>query len=88
MRGNDLITTVALHNVLIVSTRRDGEMARDFINALGKVGPPMGIRVDYNAFDCVALENDRTDNFIKAIMNRISNDTQLVRNVLYICDPL
>ena len=78
MRGNHLITTVGLKNVLMISTKRDSDKARDFMNCLGKVGPPMGIGVDPNCFDYVGLDNDRTDNFIKTIMSRTSNDTQLV----------
>jgi len=78
MRGNTLITTVDLRSVVVISTRRDADKANDFVTTLGKVGPPMGIGVDRRAFDMITLDNDRTDNFIKSIMSKVNEDTQMV----------
>ncbi len=78
MRGNSLISTVNLNNVLVVSTRRDDDKAQDFVHTLAKVGPPMGINVNARDFDYATLDNDRTDNFVKSISSRVTQSTQLV----------
>ena len=77
MRGNLLVTTVALNNVIVISTIRDSSKAEDFMMTLAKIGPPMGISVNPN-FQMISLDNDRTDNFVKTIQAHVKDDTQMV----------
>ena len=60
--------------------RQDRPSAKDFIEALQRVGPPMGFNVGRP--NTVQLENDRTDNFLKNIRNNLSQTTQMVIVVL------
>lgn len=46
MRGKPVISAVSLKDYMILHTRRDGNIAEDFIRTLKKVGPPMGIYID------------------------------------------
>ena len=77
MRGNNLITTVDLKKIFIISTKRDGSKAEDFMATLAKVAPPMGISVSDN-YHLVMLDNDRTDNFVHTIQRNVQEDTQMV----------
>ena len=77
LRGNSLITTVSLKEVLVVSTYRDKTTAKEFMRTLAEVGPPMGIQVTDN-FHLVTVDNDRTDNFLHTIRSNVQEDTQLV----------
>ena len=54
--------------------------AKDFIEALQRVGPPMGFNVGRP--NTVQLKNDRTDNFLKNIRNNLSQTTQMILGAL------
>lgn len=45
MRGKHLINSISLREYNIIFSGRDVGVAQDFIQALKKVGPPMGIMV-------------------------------------------
>ena len=49
---------------------------QDFIDALEKVGRPMGFGV--GTPNAIQLENDRTDTFLRNIRSNISSSTQMV----------
>jgi aubergine-like protein len=80
MRGHHLLSTVNMEDYMILFTGRDRPSAKDFIEALQRVGPPMGFNVGRP--NTVQLENDRTDNFLKNIRNNLSQTTQMVIVVL------
>jgi len=76
MRDQKLLTSVNLQKWVVVCTKRDQGPANDLVMNLKKVGPPMGIMV--NNPEVVALNDDRTDTFFRALQASVNNDTQLV----------
>ena len=59
-------------------------LMQDFVDALQRVGPPMGFNVGRP--NTVQLENDRTDNFLKNIRNNLSQTTQMVSMPTSVCE--
>lgn len=82
MRGKNLISPVSLQQFMVIATNRDGDKARDFMQTLGKVGPPMGIEVNGRNANMLFLENDRTESFTRSIENNLTRNTQMVIVVL------
>lgn len=80
LRGQRLLTTVNMEDYMILFTGRDRNTAKDFIDALEKVGRPMGFGV--GTPNAIQLENDRTDTFLRNIRSNISSSTQMVIVVL------
>lgn len=46
MRGKRLITSVSLHNWVVIFFRRNTQQTQDFVQTLSRVGPPMGMMID------------------------------------------
>lgn len=83
MRGKHLITPVGLRNFFILSTGRDQDKAVDFYQTLQKVGPAMGIEVN-NRCQTIRTNDDRTDTFLRAIRDNLTEKTQMVCMVAYL----
>ena len=82
MRGKTLITAVPLQNFFVISTQRDSDKARDFLQTLGRVGPAMGIEVNQRA-QIIPLSSDRTDLFVSTIKNNLTEQTQMARDGVF-----
>lgn len=80
LRGQHLLSTINMEDYMILFTGRDRNSAREFIEALQKVGPPMGFNVGKP--NTVQLDNDRTDNFLRGIKTNLRDSTQMVIVVL------
>ncbi|XP_033126803.1 piwi-like protein 1 [Anneissia japonica] len=75
-RGKPVQSTVNLTNWMVVFSPRDKANAQDFIQTLIRVCGPIGMQVAQPIF--IALQNDRTDSYIQAIKEKMTQQIQMV----------
>ncbi|XP_076107273.1 piwi-like protein 1 [Mytilus galloprovincialis] len=80
MRSNLLTTAVSLKNWVIIFSRKNRGTVVDFIEALKRVGPPMGI--NFTQPIVVELPDDRNLSYITGLRQTVESTTQLVLCVL------
>ncbi|CAC5386882.1 AUB [Mytilus coruscus] len=80
MRSNALTTAVSLKNWVIIFSKKNRGTVVDFIEALKRVGPPMGIHVTQPVV--VELPDDRNMSYITGLRQTVESTTQLAVCVL------
>ncbi|XP_047447719.1 piwi-like protein 1 [Mugil cephalus] len=79
MRGVPLISAPALNNWLLFYTRRNSSEAQALLQSLGKVSPPVGIRLQR----AVMVEyEDNQESLLRAMQYNVGPQTQMVVVVL------
>nr|SIP62985.1 Piwi Like RNA-Mediated Gene Silencing 1 [Protopterus annectens] len=78
-RGAALISVKPLDKWIMIYTRRNSDAANALIQNLFKVVPSMGVRI--NRAVMIEVE-DRTESFLRALQQNVSDDTQMVVCVL------
>nr|ASR73908.1 piwi-like protein 1 [Acipenser dabryanus] len=79
MRGAPLISTRPLENWLMLYTRRNLDSAQALLQALNKVSPPLGIRVQRA---CMIEIEDRQESLMRALQHNVNPQTQMVVCIL------
>ncbi|XP_071945006.1 piwi-like protein 1 [Antedon mediterranea] len=75
-RGKPVQTAVNLDDWLVIFSPRDKANTQDFVQTLIRVCGPIGMRVNQPAL--IALNGDRTENYIQAIKEKMTQRTQMV----------
>ncbi|KAK2155427.1 hypothetical protein NP493_2079g00007 [Ridgeia piscesae] len=75
MRGHELEQCVPLDQWIMLFTRRDAPKAHDFLQSLGRVGPPMGIRVNKPVM--CELPDDHTQTYLRTLEDQVGPNTQM-----------
>ncbi|KAI8512036.1 Piwi-like protein 1 [Branchiostoma belcheri] len=76
MRGQQLISYVPMQNWLFIFPQRNSSQAQDFLQALVRVGPPMGMNI--NKPIMCEIRDDRTDNYLRTMREQMNDKTQMV----------
>ncbi|XP_019620701.1 PREDICTED: piwi-like protein 1 isoform X3 [Branchiostoma belcheri] len=76
MRGQQLISCVPMQNWLFIFPQRNSPQAQDFLQALVRVGPPMGMNI--NKPIMCEIPDDRTDNYLRTMREQMNDKTQMV----------
>lgn len=82
MRGAKLKSTVNLEDWIILHTTRDAGIAKDFTSTLRKVCGPMGILVREPRRNGFALNDDRTETYLRTIREEMKSPPQMVVCIL------
>ncbi|GFY37292.1 piwi-like protein 1 [Trichonephila inaurata madagascariensis] len=76
MRGKHMHSARHLDEWVVFCTRQDESKARDFLQSLYKVCPPMGMRVRQPRV--INVRDDKTSSFLEAIRTNTFRNTQMV----------
>lgn len=77
--NNRVLSAVDITHWAVICTTRDSRVVQNFSECLKRVGQQMGIEV--NNPQVIALPNDRTDTYVKALRENIKQPLQLVVTV-------
>lgn len=80
LRSSRLLHSIPIKNWALIVTRRDSNNANEFVGALSRVGPPMGL--DITKPKVFPLDGDRLNDYTNALQKVISPGLQLVMTIV------